>query len=278
MASTSWRMWLETSDRLALAPQPLHEVHHAPPVHGVHAAHRLVQEQHLGLVGEGLGQLHPLAHALAVAADASVLRGAAASTSASAASARRRHSASSKPVSRSSAITNCIPVRCLPERVRAPGTGPRGGRPRASPRPGGPAGSPALAGRELARARASGRSTSPPRSAPAGPSRPGRCSTVTSLSAITGPYQREARTKSMAARHDTISTARTRRRRISRQPAARQHEDGGRGRPVPTGRRPIGQAEERAAEVAQVVLEREQRRLAAGRTRGPARCRTSSGP
>ena len=44
-------------DGAALAAQPLHEVHHAAAVDGVHARERLVQQQHLRVVGQGLGQL-----------------------------------------------------------------------------------------------------------------------------------------------------------------------------------------------------------------------------
>jgi hypothetical protein len=57
----------------ALAPQALDQVHHAPAVDGVHAGQRLVQEQHLRVVGQGLGQLDALAHPLAVPADLAVL-------------------------------------------------------------------------------------------------------------------------------------------------------------------------------------------------------------
>ena len=58
----------------ALASEALHEVHHAAPVHGVHPAQRLVEQQHLGVVGEGLRHLDALAHPLAVAADLAVAR------------------------------------------------------------------------------------------------------------------------------------------------------------------------------------------------------------
>ncbi len=60
--------------RPALPAELAHEVDHPPAVHRVHPAHRLVEQQHLGVVGDRLGQLHPLAHALAVAADLPVLR------------------------------------------------------------------------------------------------------------------------------------------------------------------------------------------------------------
>ena len=73
-ASTSCRMWLDTSTVLPSRPELLHEVDHAPAVHRVEPGHRLVEQQHLGLVGDRLRDLDALPHALAVAADLAVLR------------------------------------------------------------------------------------------------------------------------------------------------------------------------------------------------------------
>jgi hypothetical protein len=104
-------------DGPSLAAQLLHEVHDPPPVHGVHPAERLVEQEHLRIVGQRLRHLDALAHAFAVPADLAVARLGSATCS-SAWSARRRHSASSNPVRRSRASRNWSPVRPLPERVR----------------------------------------------------------------------------------------------------------------------------------------------------------------
>ena len=56
--------WLESTMVVPCAPQVEHHLAHHVHAHGVEAAHRLVQDQHLGLVQHGGDELRLLLHAL----------------------------------------------------------------------------------------------------------------------------------------------------------------------------------------------------------------------
>ncbi len=113
----------------------------------------------------------------------------------SASSALRRHSGSSKPDRRRSAIRNWSPVRCSqnasmsgqrPTRWKASGE-PQAGAPRSFTSPWLGASWPAASFRNV---------DLPAPFGPRSPVTPGETLTVTSLSAITDPYQRDARVNS----------------------------------------------------------------------------------
>ena len=62
--TASRTLWVTNSTvRPVLAPEPLELVVQQVAGHGVERAERLVHEQHVGLLRERAGQLHPLAHA-----------------------------------------------------------------------------------------------------------------------------------------------------------------------------------------------------------------------
>ena len=67
-------MWLEMITWRPVRGQLLEQLDHLGAGHRVEAVQRLVEHQHRGLVGDRLGQLDPLAHALAVAGDPAVRR------------------------------------------------------------------------------------------------------------------------------------------------------------------------------------------------------------
>ena len=132
-------------------PSLFDEVDHAPAVHGVEPGHRLVEQQHVGVVRDRLRDLDALPHALAVAAELAVLRVRERDRARAPPARAARHSASSNPDSRSRPATNCRPVRSS-QNASGSGTEPDAvedlGR-----APGRPAEQAhlALAGRELAR-------------------------------------------------------------------------------------------------------------------------------
>ena len=70
ISSTSGRMWLETSTVRPSSPSWRMAADGLVAAHRVHAVQRLVHEEDVGVVGQRLGQLQLLAHALAVAAEA----------------------------------------------------------------------------------------------------------------------------------------------------------------------------------------------------------------
>ena len=72
--SISCRMWLETSTLLPERPQSRISWIVRRRMSGIHAAQRLVEDQHLGIVRDGLRHLDALTHPLAVGADLLVRR------------------------------------------------------------------------------------------------------------------------------------------------------------------------------------------------------------
>jgi hypothetical protein len=56
-------------DALSGARPLLDHANRLPPRNGIHARERLIENQQLGIVHDGLGELDALAHALAVGAD-----------------------------------------------------------------------------------------------------------------------------------------------------------------------------------------------------------------
>ncbi len=53
-------------DRLALLAEPAEQLDRPQPLAGVEPFERFVEDEEVGVVDDGLGQLHPLAHALGV--------------------------------------------------------------------------------------------------------------------------------------------------------------------------------------------------------------------
>ena len=70
VCSTSWSMWLEIEDRLALGGQVAQEPAQPPDALGVEAVGRLVEDEHLRVAEHGGGEAEALAHAHRVAAGA----------------------------------------------------------------------------------------------------------------------------------------------------------------------------------------------------------------